>query len=183
MTIFHRSLLVVAAALASLASATNVPEDVYQVTNLGDGTASWQSVTNTSAPAIIVTYEATLSTKARSAKFAKRTDRTDCWGHMLNRGDTDSALQGLRQWAGSGRDLSSGPGPYYLTVKRGDMIAYYCITRGWQTGNLHIDDVNHAIRKMDEKCRPYEASWYGWDGGLEIVGKSRIQDQVCIGPF
>lgn len=183
MAILHRTLLALVAALtASLTLATSLPDDFYKITNLEDGTSSWQSLTNTSAPAIIVVPETKRSTPdLSSAKFGKR--RTDCWGHMLNRGDTDSALQHLREWAGGGRDFSSGPGPAVYGATRGDMIAYYCITLPWRTGNLHVDDVNHAIREMDAKCRPYEASWYGWDGSFEIVGKSRIVDRICIGPF
>ena len=61
------------------------------------------------------------------------------------------------------------------------MFAYYCLNGPNKCGNLDRNDVYYAKAQMDDKCRRYEASWFGWPGSFEIVGKATIGDSICQG--
>ena len=61
------------------------------------------------------------------------------------------------------------------------MTVYYRVNRKNSYGSLSLDDFNYALSKMDEKCRPYEARYFQWDGSVEIVGKASLNDRVYIG--
>lgn len=118
----------------------------------------------------------------RSAKFALSKRRTDCWNYQLDHAGVDSAYEGLKGWAGNGRDLQSYPdaNAYIAYISKGAM-AYYCINRPNSKGNLDVRDVQYALEQMDAKCVRYDASWFAWDGTSEIVGKARASDLVCQG--
>jgi hypothetical protein len=182
---FQHSLFALAAALSltpSVCASTAIPDGGYAVTNLNDGSQLWTSVTDSALEPIKVHAEAkrgVLST--RSAKFAKR--RADCWGNALDHAGVDTALNALRGWANAGTTLTSDNGPKSHGYVSNGVYAYYCITRAHTSGNLDINDVNHAIGEMDKKCATYTGSWYGWDGSSEIVGKASTSQQVCTGPF
>ncbi|OAK93576.1 hypothetical protein IQ06DRAFT_299069 [Phaeosphaeriaceae sp. SRC1lsM3a] len=182
---FHASLLTLATALSltgTIYAATNIPDGQYTVTNLEDGVQLWTSLTDSALEPIKQTATEKRSTlTTRSAKFAKR--RTDCWGNGLDRAGVDNTLVSLRGWANSGTTLTSGNGPQSFGYVFNGVYAYYCITRAHTSGNLDINDVNYAIGQMDAKCAAYTASWYGWDGSSEIVGKAATNQQVCTGPF
>jgi hypothetical protein len=174
---FPQALLALAAALAATVYAdTAIPNGGYTVTNVDAGVQLWTSFTDSTLEPITVT-----ATEKRSAKFAKR--RTDCWGNGLDRTGVDNTLVSLRGWANAGTTLTSGNGPQSFGYVFNGVYSYYCITRARTSGNLDIGDVNHAIGEMDKKCAAYTASWYGWDGSSEIVGKAATNQQVCTGPF
>ncbi|KAJ4418197.1 hypothetical protein N0V85_001529 [Neurospora sp. IMI 360204] len=65
-------------------------------------------------------------------------------------------------------------------VAKEGMMAYYCIDAPRSSGNLDVDDVNYALEQMDATCQRYEASYFKWDGSVEIVGKGRSGDNVCV---
>ena len=181
---FQYSLLALATAIGFAPSvyAASVPDGSYIVTNLEDGSTLWTPVDNKTLEPIKVQPEVKRSTlNTRSAKFVKR--RTDCWGNALDHAGVDTAANALRGWANTGTTLTSGDGPRSFGYVSNGAYVYYCITRARTSGNLDIGDVNYALGQMDAKCALYSASWFGWDGSSEIVGKASTSQQVCTGPF
>lgn len=181
---FQQSLIALAAALtftSTAFAATSIPDGEYTVTNLEDGGQLWSSLTDSSVKIEVKTEDKRNTLSARSAKFAKR--RTDCWSTPLDHAGVDDTLNALRGWANTGTTLSSGDRPQAFGYVSRGVYSYYCITRPNTSGNLDINDVNHAIREMDNKCAAYTASWYGWDGSSELVGKAPAGAEICTGPF
>lgn len=108
---------------------------------------------------------------------------TSCWGTLLDHSGTDQATQCLRD-AGAragGIDLQSGDGPYFFTCVFEAVQAYYCINRGNSYGNADLDDVNYGLSQMDANCPAYTASYFEWDGTVEIIGKAKADTAVCVG--
>lgn len=183
---FQQSILVLAATLGlpfGVHSATTIPDGGYTVDLMEDGSQVWISFTDSSVePVKIYPQQSHAPSNARSAKFSKR--RTDCWGNPLDREGTDVTLNALRGWAGAGTTLTSEATPKAHGYKLNGVFSYYCITKPYSSGNLDLNDVNHAVDEMDKVCAPYTASWFGWDGSIEIVGKAPVGHTfVCTGPF
>ncbi len=179
---FSKPIIALAAALglASLGQATTIPNGQYEVTNLADGGQSWQSATDSSAAPIVVPGSETSKTVVtRSAKFGKR--GANCWNYNLDHTGTDVAAQGLRDWAGSGHDLIAGDTTNYHAEVYNGVQVYYCINARRSSGNLDTNDVNFALGQMDAHCPMYTAGYFQWDGSVEIVGKARTDDRVCLG--
>lgn len=150
-----------------------IPDGLYDGEILPNGAYIWASVASPSDPP----YYTTPSIKSQhvsalSAKFSKR--RTDCWGTSLSHSGVNIAMNGLCNWADKDTEFSSGSGGTNFKAARSQGVTmYYCINARNARGNLNREDFNFTARQMDAKCRPYEASWYGWDGSVEIVGKAR----------
>ncbi|USP79401.1 hypothetical protein yc1106_06675 [Curvularia clavata] len=172
-------------------SATTIPDGVYTVTRYSNGTQVFTSSENGVSP-IVLTAEDSAAAQAANRRdmlssstlntLSKR--RTDCWGYQLEEFGIDRAFEALaEQWAGNGQDVCSDePGKRrYVASLRDQMMVYYCVNEVGKCGNCNRDDVYYAMAQMDSKCRRYEASWFGWPGSFEIVGKARQGDNVCAG--
>ncbi|KAH7075065.1 hypothetical protein FB567DRAFT_183047 [Paraphoma chrysanthemicola] len=180
--ILPQSLIALVAALGFTAVAyAEFPDGTYAGEILSDGSYHWTSVTNSSETYTTApntgTPPATIS--ARGTHLSKR--RTDCWGTSLSHSGVDIAANGLRNWAGEGHQYNSGNRNAVMMAKSQGVMVYYCINRPHSSGNLDRADVDYALRQMDSKCRLYEAGWFGWDGSVEIVGKCRDSDAICLG--
>ncbi|EUC40406.1 hypothetical protein COCMIDRAFT_108889 [Bipolaris oryzae ATCC 44560] len=185
------SALVAFAASIITVSATTVPDGVYMITRYTNGTEVYTPSENGASP-IVLTAEDVAVVRAANRRdmlssstlntLSKR--RTDCWGYQLEEFGIDRAFEALAEgWAGNGQDVcSSTPGlRRYVASLRNQMMVYYCVNESGKCGNCNRDDVYYAMAQMDAKCRRYEASWFGWPGSFEIVGKARQGDNVCAG--
>lgn len=172
---------------SAVQAATTVPDGAYLVTTFANDTQLYKSLSDSSLAPIVVERSAEVAPEplAHSAKFsrsalAKR--RVDCWGYQLDQTGVDVAAQQLAETCGNGLEIKTEPDrTVALHVLREGMIAYYCVNSGGKTGNCDRDDVRYAFYQMDLRCRRYEASWFGWPGSFEIVGKAREGDVVCTG--
>lgn len=173
----------------SFAVAIHVPDGTYIVNSYQNGTQVYNP-TNSDASLIVITKEDSLAMQANNRRsslssraLAKR--RVDCWGYQLDASGTDRSFQGLAEgWAANGHEFCSQPnGPAAVAIIVEAVQVYYCITLPNRCGNLDREDVYHARDQMDGTCHRYEASWFGWPGSYEIVGKARVGDQICTGSF
>ncbi|KAI6755600.1 hypothetical protein HG531_004706 [Fusarium graminearum] len=106
---------------------------------------------------------------------------THCWSYELDHGGVDAAVVQLKNWAGTGRDWKSDGTPSYFGYNERGVYVYYCINAPRSQGNLDVADINYALGQMDSKCKRYEAGYFRWDGSVEIVGKTRSGDNICLG--
>ncbi|KAB5526425.1 hypothetical protein GE09DRAFT_1229265 [Coniochaeta sp. 2T2.1] len=104
----------------------------------------------------------------------------DCFPRDLNHQGCDGAVQGLKNWAGNGRTLTSGNSNALVSVDTRGAMAYYCIDAPHSSGNLDTVDINYALEKMDANCVPYQASYFKWPGSVEIVGKDVLGANICV---
>jgi hypothetical protein len=156
-----------------LASAFDLPNGMWQGTTLANGTLSIKAVGASGNEALLVDPAV-----EKRTGVSKRD--VGCFGYQLDASGVDSAVVGLKNWAGNGQTLSSGDrNTWYGYVSEG-MLAYYCIDAPRSSGSVDIDDVNYALQQMDSKCRRYEASYFKWPGSVEIVGKGRAGDNICV---
>lgn len=161
-----------------------LPDGFYLTEVLANGTLVHTSVTNPRALPIVQDGLAAPSLlAARDADHQLTRRRTDCWGRNL---DAPAIDRLVNKWKAHLRQVSSvtlkaGASQHYLQYTDSSMTVYYCVNRKNSQGSLSYDDFNYALRKMDERCRAYEASFFQWDGSVEIVGKASLNDRVCIG--
>ncbi|KAG4417587.1 hypothetical protein IFR04_009317 [Cadophora malorum] len=183
-----RNIASVAILAASLVSAIIIPEvpfdGVWIAQELADGTTITTSISNPDTALIISHYVATnkprVSRNIHGRRFAWPDG--DCWGYQLDHAGVDQAANGLADWATNGGHnlCSSDDGTYTYFVNRRNTIVYYCIDAPRRCGNLDTNDVRYALGQMDAHCPRYEASWFKWPGSVEIVGKAKIGDEICI---
>ncbi|EOA89068.1 hypothetical protein ACJQWK_05772 [Exserohilum turcicum] len=177
--------LATAAGLVPITVASNpeVPDGTYSITHQEDGSYLWKSLTNATMEPITTFPQRNGKPKTYSAKFQKR--RTDCWGQDLDHAGVDKSANDLRRWARQ-------PGGFnwaatYAASSVGSVVnfvfVYYCITTPHTSGNIDENDVNYALAQMDAKCPLYRASWFGWDGSSELIGKASVNAEICTGPF
>ncbi|EGO53991.1 hypothetical protein NEUTE1DRAFT_148459 [Neurospora tetrasperma FGSC 2508] len=174
------STLALLASYFGLSTALHLPDGVWEGTILANGTYSIKAAGAPDSDSFLVepTTTTTTTTQKRSGPIAKR--YVGCFGYQLDASGIDAAVVGLKNWAGSGHTLTSGDKNTFLAVSAEGMIVYYCIDAPRSSGNLDVDDVNYALAQMDATCRRYEASYFKWDGSVEIVGKGRAGDNVCV---
>ncbi|KAH7360205.1 hypothetical protein BKA65DRAFT_473366 [Rhexocercosporidium sp. MPI-PUGE-AT-0058] len=129
-------------------------------------------------------FEGIYSNKPRSSRNV-RAPRTvwpdgDCWQYTLDHAGVDEPARDLANWAGNnGNDLCSpGDANIYWFSNRRATIVYYCIDTHGRCGNIDTADVRYALGQMDAHCAPYEASWFKWPQSYEIIGKSRVGDDI-----
>ncbi|KAK3345702.1 hypothetical protein B0H65DRAFT_549381 [Neurospora tetraspora] len=146
------STLALLASYFGLATAIHLPNGAWEGTTLANGTYSIKPAGAPDSESFLV--EPTTQ-KRSGAPVAKR-------------------------YAGSGHTLSSGDKNTFVAFIAEGMMVYYCIDAPRSSGNLDVDDVNYALEQMDATCRRYEASYFKWDGSVEIVGKGRSGDNVCV---
>lgn len=169
------STLALLASYFGLATAIHLPNGVWEGTTLANGTYSIKAAGAPDSESFLVEP----TTQKRSvAPVAKRT--VGCFGYQLDESGVDGAVVGLKNWAGSGHTLTSSDENYFVAVTVEGMIAYYCIDAPRSSGSLDVDDVNYALAQMDATCRRYEASYFKWPGSVEIVGKGRSGDNICV---
>lgn len=107
---------------------------------------------------------------------------TDCWCTLLNHNGVDTAGRQLKAWAEDGRTILSTPDATFAVVgSLSGVSVYYCINAPNRSGNLNIADINYAFLQMDNKCEQYSASYFQWDGSVEIVGKAVLYAPICQG--
>jgi hypothetical protein len=158
---------------------------VFMATRFDNGTIVYDSLSDPSLERVVTQEDVKRSMSQplhapRSAKFGKRF--TDCWGYQLDASSVDSAHIGLANWAGLGKEVVTTPtATTYVAITYGGVKAYYCVNARNSRGNCDRDDVEYAFLKMDESCRRYEASDFRWDGSVELVGKARNSDLLCLG--
>ncbi|KAF5246280.1 hypothetical protein FAUST_1397 [Fusarium austroamericanum] len=159
-----------AAAPSSTQDFKNLPDGPYSGINNADGSSS-------------VTHMETGETFnfAAPAKRSLEKRDTHCWGYELDHGGVDAAVVQLKNWAGTGRDWKSDGTPSYFGYNERGVYVYYCINAPRSQGNLDVADINYALGQMDSKCKRYEAGYFRWDGSVEIVGKTRSGDNICLG--
>ncbi|KAK3338675.1 hypothetical protein B0T25DRAFT_523690 [Lasiosphaeria hispida] len=174
--------------LLTLTPATMALKDntFYITTRYTNGTVVTEELLNPSERIIVQedgihTIGQNVNTAPGPARLSKRF--TDCWGSQLDESGVDSAV---RQWkgylAGQNMDLtSSSSSTRHVFYAAEGMKVYYCINAKSSSGNLDLKDFNYALEQMDAKCRRYEASYFRWDGSVEIVGKSNEGTEVCRG--
>lgn len=124
--------------------------------------------------------EAVGQTRQSDYAIAKRDD-AHCWGYQLDHGGVDEAAQALKNWAGSGQQLTSGGTTNYFGYNMKGVYVYYCINWTHSQGNLDTKDVSYALGMMDSACPAYEAGYFQWPCTPEIVGKCRSGTAVCLG--
>lgn len=159
-----------------------LPDGFYLTEILANGTLVHTSVTNPGALPIIQEGLAPSTLPARDSDALTRR-RTDCWGRNLDALAIDRIVKRWKAYLRtvSSATLKTGNSQHYIQFTDSSMTVYYCVNRKNSQGSLSYDDFNYALRKMDEKCRAYEASFFQWDGSVEIVGKASLNDRVCIG--
>lgn len=171
------------------ASAQERPNGSYHAVRYENGTEVYTSLEADIAP-IIYSAEEIAAFKASKRRdmlsssslngLSKR--RTDCWGNMLDRPTVDGLLNGLRDWAGNGQQICvTDSRTQWFEIAFNGVLVYYCVNERNKCGTANRGDIDYAIFQMDNKCRPYEASWWGWPNTFEIVGKARSWDAVCAG--
>lgn len=177
------STLALLASYLGLATAIHIPDGVWEGTILANGTYSFKAAGAPDSESFLVEpTTTTITTKKRSGgatvPLAKR--YVGCFGYQLDASGVDAAVQALKNWAGSGHTLTSGDRNAIAVAQAEGMIVYYCISAPHSSGNLDVNDVNYALERMDATCRRYEASYFRWDGSVEIVGKGRVGDNICV---
>ncbi|KAK3371188.1 hypothetical protein B0T24DRAFT_706072 [Lasiosphaeria ovina] len=174
------SALALLASALGFTTALNLPDGAWEGTTLANGRHLVKAAGAADSEAFV--YEPTGSTatqKRGGAAVAKRT--VGCFGYQLDTSGVDRSAEALRKWAGSGgHTLTSGKGNNWYAVVVEETIVYYCIDAPNSSGNLDVNDVNYALGQMDATCRPYEASYFNWPGSVEIVGKGRKGDNICV---
>ena len=191
--LFYSTLFSIAGflSLQSAVHALTIPNDSYMISRFENETRVYQSLTDSSLPAIIATKDdldsssSTPDLSIRSAKFPRSTltkRRTDCWGYQLTPSGIDASARGLEEICGNGRDVESPAdrNVYFGLVSEG-MLVYYCLNQSGKKANCDKNDVSYALAQMDARCKRYEASWFGWPGSFEIIGKAKVTDSVCNG--
>ncbi|KAK4199479.1 hypothetical protein QBC40DRAFT_281768 [Triangularia verruculosa] len=153
-------------------SADSIPDGGYTGQTFANGTTLYTPLEEGKA------FLVAPSTAPVSAKLGKR--YTGCFGGDLDHSGVDASVQRLRDWAGNGRDLASGSINTWIGFINEGMLAYYCIDAPFRSGNLDVNDVNHALREMDRVCGFYKSSYFKWDGSVEIVGKDYAGANICV---
>lgn len=156
-----------------------LPDGLYMTEVLANGTLVHTSITNPRAVPII-TVPSTLPARSDAALTRRR---TGCWGRNLDNLAIDRLV---RKWQAYLKTIASATittknSQHYIQYTDSAMTVYYCVNRKNSVGSLSLEDFNYALRRMDDQCRPYEASYFQWDGSVEIVGKASLNDRVCIG--
>lgn len=160
------------ASAVGLATAIHLPDGIWEGTTLANGTLSIKAAGAPDSESFLV--EPAVHKRA----MAKRD--IGCFGYQLDESGVDASVQALKNWAGNGHTLTSGDHNTFVVSTNEGMIAYYCIDAPWSSGNLDVNDVNYALGQMDGTCRRYEASYFKWPGSVEIVGKGRSGDNICV---
>ncbi|KAM0715254.1 hypothetical protein Q7P37_008752 [Cladosporium fusiforme] len=107
---------------------------------------------------------------------------SECWNDRLDTAGVDQAAQALREWAGTGSDLSAQDTTNIMGFQRKGVVVYYCINQPHRQGNLDVGDVDFALYWMDQDCGSYQAGYFKWpETPFEIVGKSRPGTPICLG--
>lgn len=170
-------------------SATTIPDGGYTVTRHSNGTQVFVPFDTSLSPfvfhvedlaALRITNRRDLLSSSALNKLSKR--RVDCWGYQLDESGIDAAYAAMLEWAGNSPDICTDPGQtrgYFYHSEA--VMVYYCVNDGGKCGNADREDISYAMRQMDANCRRYEASWFGWPGSFELVGKARLGDDVCKG--
>lgn len=175
------STLALLASYFGLAKAIHLPDGVWEGTILANGTYSFKAAGAPDSESFLVEPTTTSTQKKRSGGSSGVSKRfVGCFGYQLDTSGVDSAVVGLKNWASSGHTLTSRDTNTMVVISVEGMIVYYCIDAPWSSGNLDVNDVNYALERMDATCRRYEASYFKWDGSVEIVGKGRAGDNVCV---
>ncbi|PSN65544.1 hypothetical protein BS50DRAFT_589940 [Corynespora cassiicola Philippines] len=176
--------------LATAAGAATLPNGGYMVTSDPNGTTIYESLTDSSLAPLVIDESTSLKRSEptlleRSAKFARSIlakRRIDCWGYQLDAAGVDQAAIYLANACGNGRAVTTEPDRTVRIVGlHNGMMVYYCVNAGGKTGNCDRGDVSYGLGRMDSQCGRYEASWFGWPGSFEILGKAREGDNVCAG--
>ncbi|OIW26662.1 hypothetical protein CONLIGDRAFT_707072 [Coniochaeta ligniaria NRRL 30616] len=168
--------LALLASALGLVTAIHLPEGTWLGTRLANGTLSFRAPGAPDSESFLVEQPTVVQKRTTVAKRD-----VGCFGYQLDTSGVDQAVQGLKDWATSGgHTLTSGDHNTMVVINIEGMIAYYCIDAPWSSGNLDINDVNYALVQMDATCRRYEASYFKWPGSVEIVGKGRAGDNVCV---
>ncbi|KAF2107766.1 hypothetical protein BDV96DRAFT_588715 [Lophiotrema nucula] len=181
---FYSALLALTTSLIAV-QAANIPDGGYMVTRFTNGTTIYTSLTDTRLAPIIDVPGTQASPRSLSAKLSRSLTkrRTDCWGYHLDESGVDAAAAYLAdQICRDGQDISTGAGERTMIAGYSKaMMVYYCLNEENKFGNCDRDDVRYALGQMDAHCKKYEASWFGWPGSFELVGKARQGDNVCAG--
>ena len=164
-------------AAAGLASARSLTNGMWEGTNFGNGT---MLVRPFGAPDTEAFTIETLVGDTTEARLAKR--YTGCFGYALDHKGVDVSVQSLRDWANApgGQTLRSGSRNNWKGFVYAETIAYYCIDAPNSSGNIDLNDVNYALSNMDSACPAYTASYFKWDGSVEIVGKDKAGANICV---
>ncbi|CEI70725.1 hypothetical protein FVEN_g790 [Fusarium venenatum] len=163
-----------AAAPSSPQAFKDLPDGPYKGVNNADGSST---VTN-------LETGQSFDFKAPAPAPAKRSIEkrfTDCWGYELDHSGVDEAVTSLKNWAGTGQDWSSQGTPSYFGYNARGVYVYYCINAPNSAGNIDVQDINYALGQMDAVCKRYEASYFRWEGSVEIIGNARSGTAVCRG--
>lgn len=179
LTLTPSAAVLAAPAQAQAPRAEVLPSGLYLTEILANGTLVHTSVTNPRALPIV---QDGLAHGARSSGPLNRR-KTSCWGRGLDAPGIDRAVEKWKAYLAQygSVTIKTGNSQRYLQFTDSAMTVYYCVNRKNAEGNLSLDDFNYAVRKMDEQCRLYEASYFQWDGSVEIVGKASLNDRVCNG--
>jgi hypothetical protein len=173
-------------AIAGLTTATtgswlgmeNLPDGPYKGVNHDDGSTTITNLETGESYEFGLSKESAANEK-RSVSIEKR--EASCWGYQLDHGGVDAAVVKLKNWAGTGRDLTTGGKPDYFGYNERGVYVYYCVNAAFSGGNVDVADIDYALGQMDGQCQRYEAGYYRWDGSAELVGKVRSGTAVCLG--
>lgn len=178
------AILTLLAASVGLSVASDLPAGLYEGSTLSNGT--WLLKPAGAPDSALFTIDPTEAQGAQAvtkrttggSTIAKR--ETGCFGWGLSHAGTDAAVNSLKAWAGSGNWLFSSTTNRWLGYQSEGALVYYCISAPNSGGNLDTNDINYALGRMDAACPRYTASYFRWDGSVEIVGKGRVGDNICV---
>ncbi|KAK3690202.1 hypothetical protein B0T22DRAFT_515290 [Podospora appendiculata] len=159
---------------------TVIPDGAYEAFTYPNGTVVATSI-DTIEKRTYVRHVAPQVKQRSAGGLEKRF--VSCWNQPLDHTGVDRAANCLRNRANQagGIDLRSGAGPYYYTCISSAVQVYYCVNAGNSWGNANLVDVNYGLSQMDSHCAAYDASYFQWDGTVEIVGKAKADTPICQG--
>ncbi|KAF9870442.1 hypothetical protein CkaCkLH20_12109 [Colletotrichum karsti] len=185
---FTNTLRIAVLAIAGLAQALS--DGFYEGTTFSNGTMSVKQLGATEAKRFTIEppsgWEGTLQERdlvegEAASRLGKRF--VDCWGNALDHSGTDSAVQDWKNHVGANGQhyLESGNSPNWVGYIREAVLVYYCINAPHSSGSLDLVDINYALSQMDAVCVRYTASYFRWDGSVEIFGKVQQGVPICLG--
>ncbi|KAK3291623.1 uncharacterized protein B0H64DRAFT_409611 [Chaetomium fimeti] len=160
----------------------SVPEGFYLTEVHSDGTLVRTPLDDAAnLTSVSVSRRTTSENPAATSKLGKRF--TDCWDWYLDAAGTDRGVDTWKDYLRTQTLELRSPvdSNWYAEYINDGVSVYYCINARDTFGSLNLEDFNYALVQMDANCRPYQASYFRWDGSAEIVGKASVNDRVCRG--
>lgn len=140
-----------------------IRDGIDQADILEKGSIAYRSLDSSAEPTVLHFKPRNLDLERCTAFLTKRA--ATCFGDpLLNAATADDAVQKLNGVATFpvGYTLTSENRPRSIFVSKGDVVLIYCINAAYSEVNIDLNDVNYALYKMDQRCRPYEPSQYQW---------------------